>query len=554
MKIPYGVSSFYKLRKNGYLYIDKTAFIEKLENTGNYLALLRPRRFGKSLFVSTLMHYYDEKMKDEFDSLFDGLYIHKHPTKLRNSYKVLLFEFSGINTDKKNLLYEEFLGNIKRYIIDFLEKYYDNDAIKRIENINNVNLLMKNFFLIVKDSKLYVMIDEYDHFANSLIADDLEFFKSVMGRGGFVRQFYETLKAATMLGTVDRIFITGVTPITLDSLTSGFNIKKNITNNAEFNDCFGFTEREMETILDAVFGECGDMRDEILEKIHYYYDSYKFDADIEHTIYNPDMLLYFAKNFDIKNCRYPKNLIDTNMASDYGKVMKMCRIYYDSYRVIEEILTTGEVSSFITEEFSFEKDIEHKDFISLLYYMGLLTIKGVKLGSMVSFKISNYVIERLFYDYFRKVLEERGKIRINSGNIERALLELYMNNDMKPLMDEARNIMGLLSNRDFIRFDEKHIKILLLSLLNMNDSYYIKSEAEVNGNYPDILLLERPPYKMKYQFLIELKRGKDIEKKLSEGEEQVKRYLELEDIRSLKKLKRYVIASDGKEIRYREIE
>jgi len=223
-----------------------------------------------------------------------------------------------------------------------------------------------------------------------------------------------------------------------------------------------------------------------------------------------------------------------------------------SFEILEKIITDGTISSRLTEEFSFEKVIEANDFISLLYYMGLLSIRG-EIAGFLKFRISNYVIKQLFYDYFRNEIRKRHNLEIRTEDLNEAIIDLVAYNKFETLVIEFEKILKQLSNRDFIGFDEKHLKIFLISLLNYGNSYLIKSEPEMSGKYPDILLLERPPYEMKYQFLIELKKGKNIDEKLNEGKEQVKKYLELEDIKELKNLKSYVIASDGKNVRFKEV-
>ena len=247
-KIIYGNSNFRKIKiNNNYLYIDKTDYIEKLEKLNDdFVIFLRPRRFGKSLFLSTLQYYYDENSADEFEAMFHDTYIGKNSTPLKNSYRILFMEFSGINTDAGiDTIYKEFRDNVNSATHRYFASYGYDKYIDNLRKIKNPSELIKYFFDVVKDDKIYILIDEYDHFANAILAHNMQEFLKVVSKDGFVQSFYEILKGATQIGTVQKMFITGVTPITLDSLSSGFNIVKHITYKKEFNALAGFTQEEV---------------------------------------------------------------------------------------------------------------------------------------------------------------------------------------------------------------------------------------------------------------------------------------------------------------------
>ena len=242
MKLPYGESNFKKIITQNFLYVDKTAYIALLEENGSFNILLRPRRFGKSLFVSTLRYYYDIRFQEDFDSLFGTLAIGKNPTPLHNSYQVLVFDFSGIATDDEQSIRQGFHRRVETGLKKFLMQYgYPHEYAGIIEEQEAAAGKMDHFLSLIGDAKIYLLIDEYDHFANAVLGDSLGLFTKIVGKGGFVRAFYETLKTATMEGIIDRLFITGVTSITLDSMTSGFNIGDNITFHQDFNQAMGFT-------------------------------------------------------------------------------------------------------------------------------------------------------------------------------------------------------------------------------------------------------------------------------------------------------------------------
>ncbi|WPD23417.1 MAG: AAA family ATPase [Candidatus Electrothrix scaldis] len=558
MKTPYGISNFKSLITEGYLYVDKTPFIETLENQGKYNILLRPRRFGKTLFLSTLWHYYDIRFKDSFEELFSRLAIGKNPTPPRNSYQVLFMEFSGVSIKNEESIERDFAFEVSRRLRNFLEEYeYPAEAIRRVEAQSTPALMMKAFLGIVKDAKIYLLIDEYDHFANAVLGEDQELFCAIVGKGGFVRAFYETVKTATMEGIIDRLFITGVTSITLDSMTSGFNIGKNLSLDKEFNQAMGFTRQEVTDMISPLVDLCGLDSTEIIQTLRAWYNGYLFSSRAEETVYNPDMILYFVDRFDAVECRFPERMLDDNIASDYGKIMRLFGIgdREKNFQILEELITEGEIIGRHKGKLDLDtnKPFERNDFISLLLYMGFITLSGSVL-SQYRYRVPNYVVQKLYYDYFRTEIEQRGRITVSSQAIENAVAELALHNNINPLIEEISNVLALFSNRDFMRMDEKHIKAVILTLLYQSEVYFIQSETEMNNRYPDILLLERNPIEVRYQFLFELKYSKKkagqrgLEEKRTEGIEQIKAYQQLAEVKKLPKLKSYLLLTDGSTI------
>ncbi|MEA3491724.1 MAG: AAA family ATPase [Campylobacterota bacterium] len=548
--IPYGISNFKKIREERQLYIEKTGFIREIESDSAYLIMLRPRRFGKSLLLSTLAHYYDQNKKEQFDMLFGGLDISREPTALKNSYKILLFEFSKVETESVETIRRDFDSIVRSTLNEFLKKYNYTETIA----IEPAQTMMMSFFAIVKSSKIYLLIDEYDHFANSIMADDLKLFGDIVGKGGFVRSFYEALKTATFTGVVDRIFITGVTPITMDSMTSGFNIATNITNDEKYNNLLGFTREETRSTLEMIYDECDISRDALLTTVTKWYNGYKFNAQSKNRVFNPNMLLYFLLKFDYIRCENPQKMLDTNIASDYGKIMRLFTLgdADENFKILEALINNNEVTEEIVDRFDFDRDFETRDFINLLYYMGFITIKECDLSD-TKFMIPNAVIKQLYFDYFKVEVEKRADMQFSSREIKESIKSMVMQNDIQPFVAEFRNVLKLLSNRDFIRMDEKHIKSIMLTMLYSVNAYFIKSEPEYEGRYPDIMLLFRSPYKLKYQFLFELKyykksKSQDREKKIAEGIEQIESYKNLDEIKELESLCSYIILSDGRDV------
>ena len=296
-RLPSGISDYERLITDNYYYVDKTLYIEKLENYPNpNVMFLRPRKFGKTLFTSTLENYYDVLKKDKFDTLFSDTYIGKNPTSSKNRYYILKFNFSGIDTNSIESTIKTFRNETVSSINLFTEKYgidfYINQDDFAEEILNN---LFKAFSLQKPNGKIYVIIDEYDHFANELLGFNVSGFKDLVSKNGKVRKWYEILKEGTE-SVVDRIFITGVAPITLDGMTSGFNIVSDITRDFEFNEMMGFTKKELIEMM-----EYQEITSEKIEKLlpvmKENYDGYRFSLDAEEKMYNSNMTLYFLNQY-----------------------------------------------------------------------------------------------------------------------------------------------------------------------------------------------------------------------------------------------------------------
>ena len=556
LKIPYGLSNFKDVRTQGYLYVDKTGYIERLEDNGKYHILLRPRRFGKSLLLSALEYYYDIGYAADFETLFGDLYIGQHPTTLKSSYQVLFMEFSGISTETPEDIYRTFNTKIELALRRCLERYdYPIAAIADVSRRASPHEKMEAFFEAVDGQKILLLIDEYDHFANTILAEDIPLFQSIVGKGGFVRSFYETLKTATQRGTLDRLFITGVTPIMLDSMTSGFNIGKNLSLHEDFNTAMGFTKTEVQHLLQPLVEACSLDADALMNDVARWYNGYRFHSQATETVFNANMVLYFLDNFNVKRCSYPKQMLDENIASDYGKIMGMFSIGNrdDNFAVLDELINTGIVTAQQRRKFDFEKGFDRDDFISLLGYMGFASLQGENLTGEV-FSIPNHVMLELYFHYFKVELERRNQISIPNHAIRVAVETLALRNDMQPLMAELARVLALLSNRDSLWLDEEHIKTILLTLLYQSPAYFIQSEREMNRRYPDILLLERSPYQVNHQHLIELKyskkgdKDKGWEAKRQEGLTQVQGYWQLPTVAALPKLSAWLILTNGERI------
>ncbi|MGV8168210.1 MAG: AAA family ATPase, partial [Alkaliphilus sp.] len=393
VKIPYGISNFKTLREEKYIYVDKTKYIDVIEKLNSkYVFFIRPRRFGKSLFLSTLEHYYDINAKNEFRGLYENLYIGENPTKLKNSYLILKLNFSGLDTSNKEKLENSFIETVTDSIRSFVLRYKsvlgDTEEIKEIvRKSKGLKSVLINLLTAVKeaDKKIYLIIDEYDHFANDIIAmGEGNFYKETIRATGFVRDFYETVKIGTET-VIDRIFMTGISPVMLDDLTSGFNIASNLTLDINLNEMLGFTEKEVKNIVD----NCGIEKlmknsdtiiceEELMQELKKNYNGYLFHEYSKRRVYNPDMILHFFDQWE-KSGRYPKKLIDDNVKTDYGRLNRL--MMNEKNRIkLEEIIKNESIVAKIATRFSFDNMNDEDNFVSLLFYMGLLTNDSIVYG------------------------------------------------------------------------------------------------------------------------------------------------------------------------------
>ena len=558
LKMPYGISSYEKIVNNGYYYVDKTKYIEKLENLPETsIMFLRPRKFGKTLFTSVIENYYDKNKVEKFDELYGNTYIGKNPTENKNKYCILLFNFSGIDTSSeeatirgfKNSTIESIKLFVGRYGIDF----FINESQEAEEILNS---LFTAFSLQKNGELIYVIIDEYDHFANELLGFYPERFKTLVSKNGKVRKWYEILKKGTET-VVDRIFITGVAPITLDSLTSGFNIGTDITQDIDFNDMMGFTQNELIDILNNQ-GVSKEEQEEILPIMKENYDGYKFSLNAENRIYNSNMCLYFLSRY-IRLKEIPNDLIDMNIASDYSKIGKMLDLCKGEKRldILRKTVQGETIANTIVEKFNPAIEFTEIDMTSMLYYLGYLTISG-NLAGIPELKIPNKVMKEIYASYFLQLMNEKAEFRIDSSTSQEILIQLAMEGRIDKIVEVLRIYLNNLSNRDLIKFDEKYIKLIFYCIAMNINSYSTKSEMEVNRNYPDILLVPRDRTKGYKAIMVEfkyIKKGETakLEDKQKEAREQIERYSKFDDIKDIEGLRKYTIVVAGNEIYVQEI-
>ena len=557
-RLPSGISDFEKLIVDNYYYVDKTMYIEKLEDYPNpNIMFLRPRKFGKTLFTSTLENYYDIKRVDKVDTIFRDTYIGKNPTKLKSSYYILKFNFSGIDTNSINSTIEGFKREVVSSIGVFVQKYNLDFVVNANEQAEDVlDNLFKAFSLQRPNEKIYVIIDEYDHFANELLGFNVAGFKDLVSKNGKVRKWYEILKKGTE-SVVDRIFITGVAPITLDGMTSGFNIVSDITRDFEFNEMMGFTKKELIEMMERQ-EISKDKIDELLPVMKENYDGYKFSLDAEEKMYNSNMTLYFLNQY-VRFGKVPTELVDVNIASDYAKIGQMLNLCKGEKRVeILETTVSGEgVLTQITQKFNPAVEFGDKEMASMLYYLGYLTISESMAG-YAKLVIPNKMMREIYSDYLLKVIQEINNFNLDI-NYAKIAIDVLTTGNIDEIIELVKKYLVHLSNRDYQGFDEKHLKLIfLLIAMNFKIAYTIKSEMEVQRKYPDLVLIPRENGKGYYAVMIEFKylkkeEAKKLNEKKEEAKNQIEEYASFDELKNIPNLRKYTVVAVNDEIYVDEI-
>ncbi len=539
---PYGVSNFEQLATQNFIFVDKTPYIEQLElEIQKFVSFLRPRRFGKSLWLSILEYYYDINQKHKFEKLFGKYYIGQNPTPLRSSYRILKLDFSGIDTSTKESTKQGFNFSVKLSVQQFIRAYQIfNENIKQtIFDSDDAEELMNAFFRNYQTSnyseKIYILFDEYDHFTNDILYRNKDEFIDSVSKQGYIRKFYEVIKSATQSGVVDRVFITGVSPVTLDGLTSGFNILKHLSHHPAYESMMGFSEQEVRDLLRLVL-ENPDREKEVMHEMREWYNGYKFHEESQQTIYNSDMVLYYLDYFKDYQ-KAPRTLLDVNIAPDYYKLKQMFQVVdiHRNEQVLEEVLQNGYVAAPLVEQFNFERGFTKSDFVNFLAYLGNLTIDKITASGLIKFKIPNKVIQYLYWQYYSDYLEKKAAFHSQINEVQEEVFRMAEYGNYTAFFELVQKLLKALSNRDFNKFNEKYVKMAMIAYLSQSDIFDIKSETELQGGgYPDLLLFKKSnnPYDH-HEFIIELKylkkeQSSDLERVKQEAKDQVLNYYQQE--------------------------
>ena len=515
-RIPYGISDYGRMRRENAYYVDKTHYIPEIEAAPFYLFCIRPRRFGKSLWLSVLQHYYDVNQADNFEFLFGDLYIGQNPTPDRNSYLIIFFNFSLVNPDIRKVE-ESFESNGSEEIGSFLRRYqrfFTEGEIGHINEAQNVESKLRRIFTYAteKQLKIYLIIDEYDNFTNTILSTHGEqAYHDITQGAGFFRYIFNLLKGATggQISGLTRLFITGVSPVTMDDVTSGFNIGTNISIDSRFNEMVGFTEDEVLAML-GDYDNHGLLPlgvDESLKLMRIWYNNYIFGQQAKTPMYNSDMVLYFLLRTDA-DAGVPLNLIDQNIRIDYNKLRHLMAVdkrLNGNFSLLKTIVEEGEIASQINPSFPLEELLHRENFISLLYYLGLLSINGTVEGQPL-LKIPNRTVKELMYGYIRGGFADVGVFKLDIWKLSNLLNDMAYRGDWKPFFDYlSAEIQEQASVRDHLN-GEKVIQGFLIAYLNVTHNFLTWSEREMGGGFVNLYLepfLGRYP-DMKYGYLIEL--------------------------------------------------
>ncbi|MDM8557325.1 AAA family ATPase [Candidatus Parabeggiatoa sp. HSG14] len=548
LKLPYGFSDFYLLRRENYFYVDRSSHIRVIEEAGHQLLFLRPRRFGKSLLLSMLENYYDVLKASEFERLFGELAIGKNPTEKHNQYLVMKWDFSNVNPEGGTPQIQERLYNyINRCIQDFANNY-QTLLLNNIEiEPDDAIISFLSLLSAVRQTpyRLYLLIDEYDSFANDLMmgqgqTTSPERYKTLLSTEGSLKALFRAVKSASSGAGLERVFITGVSPVLMSDITSAYNVAKNIYFEPEFNDLCGFQEVEIKAALTQIADECGFDSDKIrqsLDLIRTFYDGYRFSELGSKDIYNPTLALYFFDSFQ-KNCRYPRQMLDDNLAMDLSKLTYLSRLP-NGRTIIRQALdgTPPLVLSLLANRFSVVQMLKttqsNQFIISLLYYLGILTLDGRTPLRKMRFKIPNLVVRKLYVEHLFEMLlpqSEREEVRLLAE-------DFYQSGDLQPVCDfMEQRYFKVFDNRDYTTANELTIKTAFMTALFNDVWYMMDSEKACQRRYTDLTMLIRPDFRELplYDFILEFKYLKLADVKLSGAELKKLSQAELEALEPVK--------------------
>ena len=580
-RVPYGVADFAQVIEQNQYYVDKTMFIPELEKQPSNLFFIRPRRFGKSIFLSMLYSYYDCAQSHKFQSLFGNLWIGQHPTPLQGKYQVLFLDFSQItgNIDKLETKFNSYLSiNLDAFVRQYSEYYQ-----AEMEEILAQEDFEEKMELIFKAAKahlyhLYLIIDEYDNFTNVILNERGEkVYHAITHADGFYRDVFKKFK-----GNFERIFMMGVSPVTLDDVTSGFNIGWNISIKPEFDEMLGFSTTDVVEMF-TYYKEHGSIPadsdiDAIVNDMKPWYDNYCFAKQAlkkKTRMFNCDMVLYYLRNYMDAGCP-PEEMIDPNTRTDYGKMKKLLQFdKLDGERkgIIRKIAEEEQIVTQLYESFSAYQIPKTEIFPSLLFYYGMLTIKGTR-GSKLILGIPNNNVRKQYYGYLEEEYQAKAYVDVNQ------LTDYYYDMAYDGKWEEGLRFMAdayakVSSVRDGIEA-ERNLQGFFMAYLNLNDYYITAPELELNHGYCDFFLLpDLTHYASQHSYILELKvlskkdfsaivegefteDGKPMtkaEKQWREAVEQIHRYAEaprVEVLRQGTKLHLIIMQFEGWELKRME--
>ena len=507
MKFPYGISDFKEIITQNYFYCDRTHMIPLIENAGKSILFLRPRRFGKSLVLSMLENYYDVAKKDMFEDLFGHLQIGKHPTPLHNQYFILKLDFSCIGAYGSTQELQQFMMNhVNACIQDFIHYYSEFITQKIIIHPGDAISSIHSLLSAVKRHNLsiFLLIDEYDNFANELMlnktiaeSQDADPYTLFVKTDGPLKTLFKAIKSGTNSDGFDKTFITGVSPIVMSDITSGYNIAKNKYLDRRFHMLCGFTDDEIKQCLKQICSECDlepDMADQAYDLMKSYYNGYRFSIKAKDYLYNPTLCLYFLEIFQ-DYCEFPLEMMDENLAVDSQKITYISKLSIGEKMISELTQKHATINiSKLKESFGIDDllldQTKDRQFIgSYLYYVGALTTAGETVTGKIELKIPNLLMKTLYIDRIMQMLLPDPGIR-DKGKI--AAEQIYTQGNIHPLCEFiVHYYFKVLSNRDYMWANELTVKTAFLTLLYNDNLYIMDSEAEIDRRYTDLTMIIR---------------------------------------------------------------
>ena len=539
-RIPYGRADFRGMRLDGDLYVDKTAYLRTLEQH-SYVLFIRPRRFGKTCWLSTAQSYYDRCERRSFDAVFAGTAIASAPTANRSRYVVLRLDFSafGLRIDH---LGEDFAYYCFQHLRATLERNADlfpEDVRQRILAAPTVASQLGEFFLHVRerDIPLYVLIDEYDNLANNILAwHGEDAYHAFTHEEGFFRAFFTTLKSGASTGALERLFVTGVSPVAMDDVTSGFNIARNLSLSPALNAMLGFTEAEVRQVLRTYHdaGAIAQHPDDALATMRQWYNGYRFAEEADEDIYNTDMVLYYVAE-SLGRSRPPLRLIDDNVRVDYGKLRHLLTVgnkLNGNFDLLRTAMTDGRTECQVKQSFPQRELDDRENFLSLLHYFGLLSIRPDPPGEP-ELVVPNQTARQLLHAFLRDAYRDMGAFSVYIGDLERLMGRMARLGEWRPAVDFlAEAIRSQTSVRDYLR-EEKMVQGFLAAYLGATDHFLFSTEREFGKGFVDFCLepfTARHP-QARHGYLIELKYLKrevdeaKLDASVAEAKAQLARYL-----------------------------
>ena len=535
--LPYGISDFEDLRSQNRYYADKTRYIPLLERAGDFLFLIRPRRFGKSVFLSMVRCYYDIAAQGKFDELFDGLWIQSNPTPLKCAYQIMYFDFSQANVGRGGLE-ENFHDYCSDKLISFAiryEQYYAEDflaEVKRRAPDSGMQLRYICDRAKERGNRLYLIIDEYDNFTNDVLNEQGEaVYHALTHATGFYREVFKIYKA-----NFQKILFMGISPVTLDDLSSGFNIATNISIDPRFNMALGFSETEVREMI-AYYKSTGLISadtEDMIEDMKPWYNNYCFaraSLATDPKMFNTDMVTYYIKHYIDFGCA-PENMLDTNTRTDYKKLRRLVQLDGMTEKergMIRRIAAEGQIRANINTSFPAERIFDRENFISLLYYYGMLTMTGTDMDSLI-LSIPNNNVRVQYYEYLLN--EYRPSAGIDTLDLSAAFRAMAAAGDYKTVLTMiAEGYKNVSSNRNAMQ-GERNFQGFLMAFLSLSKLYLTAPEIEMSHGYCDIFLMpDKARYpEVKHSYIIELKylaadaSEQEAQKQWEDGVSQARRY------------------------------